>query len=59
MRIAYNLKHRHVIRLKFGDTFLTSLTMFPLEAKANVCSAIKEIVFLYYKFLRFVIVAII
>ena len=35
MRIAYNLKHRQVIRLKFEDTILTSLTKLVLKQNAN------------------------
>ena len=35
MRIAYNLKHRQVIRLKFEDTILTSLTKLVLKENAN------------------------
>ena len=34
--IRYNVKHRHVIRLKFGDKFLTSLTKLVLERKASI-----------------------
>ena len=35
MRIIYNVKYRHAIRLKFGETILTSLTKLVLKAKAN------------------------
>ena len=33
MRIIYNMKHRYVLGLKFGDKFLTFLTMLVLEGK--------------------------
>ena len=42
VRFIYNVKYRYAIRLKFGDKFLTSLTKLVIEAKASVCSAIKE-----------------
>ena len=35
MRIIYSVKHRHAIRLKFGNTFLTSLNDLGLEVKVN------------------------
>ena len=35
MRITYDVKYRHAIRLKFGETILTSLTKLVLKAKAN------------------------
>ena len=35
MRIIFNLKHRYVIRSKFGDKFLTSFPKLLLEAKAR------------------------
>ena len=60
MRIIYNVKHRNVIRLKFGDKFLTFLTKLVLEEKASICPTIKENLFLYCgKFLAFVVVVII
>ena len=31
MKSIYNVRYCHAIRLKFGDTFLTSLTKFVLE----------------------------
>ena len=36
MRVMYKVKQYYVIRLKFGDKFLTSLTMFALKAKASM-----------------------
>ena len=47
MRIIYNVKHRYVIRLKFADKFLTFLTKLVLQAKARICSTIKENLLLY------------
>ena len=59
MRIIFTLKHRSAICLKFGK-FLTSLTKLVLEAKASICSTIKENLFLYHrKFWAFAVVAII
>ena len=40
--IFNNVKHRHTICLKFGDNFFISLTMLGLQAKASVCSTIKQ-----------------
>ena len=48
MRIIYNAKHRDAAPLKFGDKILTSLTKLVLEAKASVCSMIKEKLLLYF-----------
>ena len=42
MRILNNVKHRHVICLKFGDRFFNSLKMLGLEAKVSIYSTIKE-----------------
>ena len=59
MRIIYNITHHYAIRLKFGDKFLTSLTKLLLEAKAIICSTIKENRLLYCrKFSTFVVVVI-
>ena len=60
MRVIYNAKHCSAVRLKFGDKFLTSLTKLVLEAKASICSTIKENLLLYCrKFSAFVVVVII
>ena len=42
IKIIYKLKHHYAILLKFGHNFFTSLTKFVLEAKASICSEIKE-----------------
>ena len=47
MRVMYNVKHRHAIRLKFRAKFLTSLIKLVLEAEASICSTIKENLLLY------------
>ena len=47
MRIIYNVKHRFVICLKFGDKFLTFLTKLVLERKASIFSTIEENLLLY------------
>ena len=57
MRVIYIVKHRYIIRLKFEDKFLTSLTKLALEAKASLCSTNKENLLLYCrKFSVFVVV---
>ena len=42
-----NVKYRNVTRLKFGDSFYTSLTKLVLKLKDSICSTIKEIALLY------------
>ena len=59
LRIVYNVKCCYAIRLKFGDKFLTSLTNLVLQAKASICSTIKENLLLYCKFSAFVAVVIV
>ena len=48
MEIFKNIKPHHAICLKFGSRFFTSLNMLWCEAKASICSAIKENLILYY-----------
>ena len=45
MRIIYDVEHLYVIRSKFGDKFLSSLTKLVLEAKASICFTIKKTYF--------------
>ena len=60
MKIIYNVKNRYAIHLKSGGKYLTSLIKLMLEAKARICSTIKENLLLCCrKFLSFVIVVII
>ena len=47
MRITYTVKYHRGIRLKFVDTFLTSVTKLALEEKASISSTIKKNMFLY------------
>ena len=57
MKIIYNVKYCYAIHLKFGDTFLTSLTKLVFELKASICSTSEEVILLYCrKFWAFVIV---
>ena len=56
IRIIYNVKHLHVIRLKFGDQCLTFLSKLVLEGKASISSAVKENLVLYCRrFLAFAV----
>ena len=47
MRIFNSVKHCHAICLTFGGKLFTSLTMLGFEAKASICSVIKENLILY------------
>ena len=49
MGIICNAKYHNAIRLKFGDTFLTSAIKLALETTASISSTIKEFIFLYYR----------
>ena len=44
MRILCNVRYRHSICLKFGDTFLTPLTKLALEVKAIICFSAKFVI---------------
>ena len=46
-KILNNVKYCHAIYLKLGDRVFVSLTMLELEAKASICSTIKENLILY------------
>ena len=60
MRFFYNVKHLHEIRLKVGNTFLTSLNKLVVETKASICSTMKEnLVLRCRKFFAFAIAVII
>ena len=43
MRIICNVKHRYVIRLKFGDKFLTFLTSLELKGKASIVVSFRHL----------------
>ena len=59
IRSIFNVKHRHAIRLKFGDKCLTSQAKLVLETKTSICSLIKENLPLYcLKILAFAVVVI-
>ena len=47
MKIFNMVKDCHTICLKFGDSFLTSLTTLGPEAKAGIFSTMKENLILY------------
>ena len=56
IRIIYNVKHLHVIRLKFGDRCLTFLSKLVLEGKASISSTVQENLVLYCRrFLAFAV----
>ena len=59
MRIICNLKHCYAIHLNSGDKFLTSQTNLVLEAKASVCSTIKENLLLYCRKFSVFIIAVV
>ena len=59
MRIFNDAEHRHAICSKFWDRYFTSITMLEPEAKASICSAIKENLILFcQKSLAFVVAVI-
>ena len=59
MITIYNIKIHYVVRLKFGVKFSASLTKIMLEAKARICSTIKENLSFYsITFLAFVVIVI-
>ena len=56
IKIIYNVKHLHVIRLKFGDQCLTFLSKLVLEGKASISSTVKENIVLHCRrFLAFAV----
>ena len=59
MRTFNNSNYCHANCLKFGDLFFASLTKSLLEAKASICSTIKEnLIFYCHKFSVLVIATI-
>ena len=57
IKIFNNKKHCQTICMKFGNKFLTSLTILGCKAKASTCSIIRENLILYCcKLSRFVVV---
>ena len=59
MITIYNIKIHYVVRLKFGVKFSAFLTKIMLEAKARICSTIKENLSFYsITFLAFVVIVI-
>ena len=59
MKIFNNVKHRHAICLKFGNSCFTSLTMLGSKAKASICSAIKENLILHCRTFSVFVIAVI
>ena len=57
VKIFNYVKYRHKMCLKFADRFFTSLTMLGLQAKASVCSRIKENLLLYCHTFSVIIIA--
>ena len=57
MITIYDIKNHYVVRWKFGVAFSASLTKIMLEAKARICSTMKENLPIYsIKFLAFVVI---
>ena len=60
IKIIYNVRRGYAIRLKYGGKLLIFVTKYVLEAKASICSTIKENLLLYcLKFSALVVVVII